>query len=335
MLLNLKDFPSGSSIHSRLWLREANESDYPSRATCNLSGLNRTFTFSGLTPSSNYFIRVVLFDGMRELGSFEVSTSTSSFPGDEMSNQITVERSRSPANNCSSLSNPSSVEDETNNLAPCINQNGSEAGDYQLVTINCPSEGMATISIVPDCDAVNGENKDQAAEEMSTDDGSGKECIRSAGSTEEASLPITPCKVENNNSKDGSGWSNRPKLCSNNRDLENVFGLGSPSKKQKGESEPINNNGQSPDRDFEFYVKLIRWLECEGHIEKNFRQKFLTWYTLRATPQEVQIVKVFVDTFMEDPASLAEQLMDTFSDCVSSKRSSSVVPSGFCTKLWH
>ncbi|RVW80664.1 VIN3-like protein 2 [Vitis vinifera] len=81
-------------------------------------------------------------------------------------------------------------------------------------------------------------------------------------------------------------------------------------------------------------VKVIRWLECEGHVEKNFRQKFLTWYSLRATPQEVRIVKVFVDTLIEDPASLAEQLIDTFSETISSKRSS-VVPAGFCMKLWH
>lgn len=92
-------------------------------------------------------------------------------------------------------------------------------------------------------------------------------------------------------------------------------------------------NGVS-DRDFEYYVKVIRWLECEGHIEQNFRQKFLTWYSLRATPQEVRIVKVFIDTFIEDPASLAGQLIDTFSESISSKKSS-VVPSGFCMKLWH
>ena len=92
-------------------------------------------------------------------------------------------------------------------------------------------------------------------------------------------------------------------------------------------------NGNS-DRDFEYYVKIIRWLECEGHIEKNFRQKFLTWYGLRATEQEVRVVKTFVDTFIKDPASLAEQIMDTFSECISSRRSS-VVPSGFCMKLWH
>lgn len=85
-----------------------------------------------------------------------------------------------------------------------------------------------------------------------------------------------------------------------------------------------------------YVVKIMKWLECEGHIEKSFRQKFLTWYNLRATPQHVRVVKVYVDTFLEDPAALAEQLVDTFSDCISGKRTSVVpVKAGFCLKLWH
>ncbi|VVA99537.1 unnamed protein product [Arabis nemorensis] len=38
--------------------------------------------------------------------------------------------------------------------------------------------------------------------------------------------------------------------------------------------------------ELEHCVKMIRHLEVSGYIEKNFRQKFLTWYTLRATAQE-------------------------------------------------
>ncbi|XP_031372854.1 VIN3-like protein 2 isoform X2 [Punica granatum] len=346
VILGSEDPPSGSSMLYSLWHRGADESDYSLRATCTLSTPNRKFTVSGLTPSSEYFFRAVVSDGKKELGSFEISSSTSSSSANELSNQIVVERSQSPATNCSSLSNPSSVEDETNNMAPCSNQNGIEAGDYQLVAScpgfgegqslpeACPLGARAIVPMIPDSEALNQENKDKTAEETSTDDGSGKECVPFAGSSEEASLPITPCKAENNNSKDESGRTCRTKPCGN-LDIENEIGFGSTMKKRRRESGPINNDGQSPDRDFEFYVKLIRWLECKGHIEKNFRQKFLTWYTLKATPQEVRIVKVFVDTFIEDPASLAEQLMDTFSDCISSKESSSVVPSGICMKLWH
>ncbi|EOA31601.1 hypothetical protein CARUB_v10014798mg [Capsella rubella] len=109
----------------------------------------------------------------------------------------------------------------------------------------------------------------------------------------------------------------------------------------------FNNGDHSANRGsesgLEHCVKVIRQLECSGHIDKNFRQKFLTWYSLRATSQEIRVVKIFIDTFIDDPMALAEQLTDTFEDRVSIKRSgnggsggaSAVVPSGFCMKLWH
>ncbi|EOA14611.1 hypothetical protein CARUB_v10027863mg [Capsella rubella] len=83
-------------------------------------------------------------------------------------------------------------------------------------------------------------------------------------------------------------------------------------------------------------VKTIRCLEQEGHIDKSFRERFLTWYSLRATNREVRVVKIFVETFMEDLSSLGEQLVDTFSESIlkiSSKPG--VVPAGICLKLWH
>lgn len=85
---------------------------------------------------------------------------------------------------------------------------------------------------------------------------------------------------------------------------------------------------------YEYCVKVVRWLECEGHIETNFRVKFLTWFSLRATPQERRIVTVYVDTLIDDPASLAGQLVDTFSETICSKKPP-LVPTGFCMKLWH
>lgn len=69
-----------------------------------------------------------------------------------------------------------------------------------------------------------------------------------------------------------------------------------------------------------FCVKAVRSLECEGHVESNFRVKFLTWLSLRATRYEKRVVSVFVDTFIDDPASLAGQLTDTFSEAIYGKR---------------
>lgn len=90
----------------------------------------------------------------------------------------------------------------------------------------------------------------------------------------------------------------------------------------------------SLENNYEYCVKVIRWLERDAHIQKDFRQKFLTWFSLRATSQERRIVRVFVDTMSDDPASLAGQLDDTFSERICSKRAP-VLRNEFCSKLWH
>ncbi|THU47143.1 hypothetical protein C4D60_Mb09t12440 [Musa balbisiana] len=151
-----------------------------------------------------------------------------------------------------------------------------------------------------------------------------------------STLPATPCRVEA-----GTEGSER---CSKGKPSVNKFedGLmkpgmepGSSSKKRCGGNlEGVNVKDGSLEGAYEYCVKVIRWLECERHIETNFRVKFLTWFSLRATPQERRIVNVYVDTLIDDPVSLAGQLVDTFSETVCSKRPPRV-PTGFCAKLWH
>lgn len=362
-----------NNVGYNIWHCKADEMNYPKEPSQTLYPPNTRFLVTGLIPATEYCFKVVSFDGVHELSTCEVRISTSS-GGDEAQNCSVMERSQSPATNCSSLSNPSSVEDETNNINPFSDQADNRADNYcreKIVSgklsndaIDCnepcgggtppdtislldEEHGMEVVGSLSKSDVVKLNSKhspdDQIIEDMSTDDGSnspvrtGLECVPFIGSSE-ASLPITPCKLEK--LKDGLGGRNgRSK--SSSKDLENGTGKGeepqdgSTSKKRSGErpDEDCMGNGIS-DRDFEYYVKMIRWLECEGHIEKNFRQKFLTWYSLRATQQEIKIVKIFFDTFMDDPASLAGQLVDTFSESISSKRVS-VVPNGFCMKLWH
>jgi hypothetical protein len=76
----------------------------------------------------------------------------------------------------------------------------------------------------------------------------------------------------------------------------------------------------SLDENFEYCVKVIRWLECQGHMKKEFRLKLLTWFSLRATEQERRVVNTFIQTLIDDPSSLAGQLVDSFSDIISNKR---------------
>ncbi|KAI4376632.1 hypothetical protein MLD38_014373 [Melastoma candidum] len=74
------------------------------------------------------------------------------------------------------------------------------------------------------------------------------------------------------------------------------------------------------DENFEYCVKIIPFLECKGHINQEFMLKFLTWFSLRSTEQERWVVNTFVQNMIDDPNSLSGQLIDIFSDAVSSKR---------------
>lgn len=80
--------------------------------------------------------------------------------------------------------------------------------------------------------------------------------------------------------------------------------------------EKVKKNSESYGLGLEQCVKIIRELECSGNVESSFRQKFLTWFSLRATAQEINTVKTFMHAFKDDSTALAEQLVDTFSDCI-------------------
>lgn len=373
VVLGSEDPSPSNVVGYTLWHRKAKDTDYPTEPTCTLLVPNTRFVITGLSPATEYFFKVLSTnDVRREIGMFEVQCCTR----DKDPNCSVVERSQSLTTNCSSLSNPSSVEDETNHNATCgdqiINREDnylSYRDDTDKIVSSIVSNGVITcigasggatsdavplldeehamqVVTLPSSDVHKCHNNHlpdyQIVDEISTDNRSetpvqtGLECVPFVGNSD-ASLPITPCKLEI--IKEVQGRHARSK--SSNKDLLNGTGKGDEaqdartSKKGSGErqDDECMANGHS-DGDFEYYVKVIRWLECEGHIEKNFRQKFLTWYSLRASPQELRVVKAFVDTLIQDPASLAEQLMDTFSECISCKRSS-LVPSGFCMRLWH
>lgn len=80
------------------------------------------------------------------------------------------------------------------------------------------------------------------------------------------------------------------------------------------------NGSSNLDGSFEYCVKTIRWLECEGYINKDFRMKLLTWFSLKSTVQERTIVNTFIHTLVDDPCSLAAQLVDSFSEILPNKK---------------
>lgn len=84
--------------------------------------------------------------------------------------------------------------------------------------------------------------------------------------------------------------------------------------------------------DYDFSVRAVKWLEQMGNINEDFRVKFLTWFSLKANRQERRVVSVFVDTLVDDPESLAGQLIHSFTDKICIDKNSA---SRICTKLWH
>ncbi|KAF5179894.1 Vin3-like protein [Thalictrum thalictroides] len=90
----------------------------------------------------------------------------------------------------------------------------------------------------------------------------------------------------------------------------------------------------SAESNYEYCVRVIRWLECEGYMEKEFRVKFLTWFSLKSSMRDKRVVSAFVDALIDDPPSLADQLVDTFGDEISNEKKHTP-RFAFCTKLWH
>ncbi|KAL7585647.1 protein VERNALIZATION INSENSITIVE 3 [Lactuca sativa] len=79
-------------------------------------------------------------------------------------------------------------------------------------------------------------------------------------------------------------------------------------------SDATKKAGPTKKNEYEYAVGVIKSLEDDGFLSKDFRVKFLTWFSLKATMQQRRVVNVFVDALIDDPPSLAEQLLDTFSD---------------------
>jgi len=107
-------------------------------------------------------------------------------------------------------------------------------------------------------------------------------------------------------------------------------------------SNPSRTNNCSPysgneeevaERRYEYCVKVIRWLECEGYMEKEFRVKLLTWFSLKATAQERRVVSAFIVVLIDEPDSLVAQLADAFMDGICNKKPA--VQRIYCTSLWH
>ena len=206
--------------------------------------------------------------------------------------------------------------------------NGDEAGKRQHLLLTNSSNGLCSNpsvledesnNVLTSCCKENGDNDNTEVESELEDERLVKRKVNEIEGRDD--VLITPCRRDTYTGKQEGNKSSKSRTSTVNRKPEtNVL------------------KGVGGDKDLGYIVRTIRCLEQEGHIDKNFRKRFLTWYSFRATQREAIVVKLFVETFTDDPSSLGQQLMHTFSECILSKRSSTtggVVPSGICLKLWH
>ncbi|XP_022997084.1 VIN3-like protein 2 [Cucurbita maxima] len=75
-----------------------------------------------------------------------------------------------------------------------------------------------------------------------------------------------------------------------------------------------NCKRRAEESDYDYSVRMVKWLEHEAHIDEDFRVKFLTWFSLKASVKDRRVVCAFVDALIDDPPSLAGQLSHTFMD---------------------
>jgi len=91
------------------------------------------------------------------------------------------------------------------------------------------------------------------------------------------------------------------------------------------ENQHMGGSLNGSERMFEQCVQAIRWLEREGHLKAEFRKSFFTWLSLCATEVERKVVHIVMENMLDDPVSLAAQLLDTFQEISAPKR----------LKVWH
>ncbi|KAF9613864.1 hypothetical protein IFM89_012412 [Coptis chinensis] len=374
-ILGANDESVEEIVGYNLWHRKANMINYSPDPTCTLFVPNSNFLLSDLSPATEYVVKVVPFNSIRKLGTSEVRFATSGAVGNIANTLVAERDESPTTNSSSlcCLSNPSSEGDESNNNSAYRERVGDlsgkgieempgdsisaldeerttwEVGSVHDLTIKTETHRNSltpttsqNITDIPKPKCVSPEG--QFVKELST--GNGSNCsgrndleivpyVRGS----DADLVIVPSKT--GITKDSPGSSVRPEHSDD--ELHNGSGkpgkvteVGSSTKKKSkarlGEDFHIDG---SIEKEYALCVKTIRQLECEGYLEKTFRLKFLTWYSMRATPEEKRVVKVFVDTFVDDPQCLAGQLIDTFSDDINSKRPPGVLRNGFCMRLFH
>ncbi|CAO2164011.1 unnamed protein product [Urochloa humidicola] len=269
----------------KVWHRSAKVLNYSSEPTCHILRPNTRSLVSGLSPSTEYFFKVLPFGSIQGSTEREVKCSTRSL--DHGSSQCSTQNSENV----------------------CLKEDSVQ---HQNKDLNLQNHQRAIQHDSPKGSTNSSENN------LSCDRYSKRAKIArldGASDNDESQLPPTSEVL--------------PFPSSNSSPSE------APSKPDLLIGTPDSTSKNYMEQQYEYCVKVIRWLEHEGHMDGDFRVKFLTWFSLKATAQDRRIVGAFVDALIDDPPSLVAQLMDAFMDVVCIKeKPPQPQRKGACCKLW-
>ncbi|KAL0373330.1 UNVERIFIED_CONTAM: VIN3-like protein 1 [Sesamum radiatum] len=340
----------------RLWYRKTKEEIYPKEPASDFPRDKRRICISNLQPCTEYSIRIVSYTDTDDFGHSEVKCFTKSV---EIIHKISNSVAGSPEKENSH--NEGSSRSKQHRSATDIElDSGFKVRDLgKILRLALAQEQGCLESFcgagIPKCfhdvpDVVKVEAQEQRLPSVSRQLDLNVASVPDLN--EEFTPPVESSRDEGNGctfgqavEADDDAFSHevlrkpgeapavdsKADACRKRRNSTNGEMQDSDSTLTNGSPFQVHTESGCLDENFEYCVKIIRWLECEGYIKKDFRLKLLTWFSLRSTEQERRVVNTFIQTLIDDPSSLAGQLVDSFSDIISSKRPRN----GFCNEFWH
>lgn len=325
----------------KLWYCKTREETYPKEPVCVFPRDRRRVWISNLQPCTEYSFRIISYSDTGDFGHSEAKCFTKSV---EIVHRNSNSTAASPEKDTSDNGGSSSADHQPMSATDIESDSGFKVRDLGrilravLIQERRCSESLCGVH-VDKCFDVRDVVKVETHKEKPP---SSRQLDLNVASVpdlnEEFTPPAESSRDEDNGCTLGQAVETDDAFSHDiHRKAGEVPGVACPStNRETQDSDSTLTNGSplqaqndlSLDENFEYCVKIIRWLECEGHIKKDFRLKLLTWFSLRSTEQERRVLNTFIQTLIDDPSSLAGQLVDSFSDI-----SSKAPQNGLCSEF--
>ncbi|KAG8391620.1 hypothetical protein BUALT_Bualt01G0206300 [Buddleja alternifolia] len=308
LLIELSTSLSDDIKGYKLWYCKTREEMYSKEPICVFPRDQRRIWISNLHPCTEYSFRIISYTDIGDFGHSEAKCFTKSV---EIIQKNSNSSSKSPEKEYSHNVGSSSAKQQHSITTDIESDSGFKVRDLGRILrlVSAQEHGCfesLSRSDAKKCNIVKLETREEKLPSVS------RQLDLNVASVPDLNEEFTP-PVESSRDE-GNGCTLQ--------DSDSTLTNGSPFQA---------HNELSLDENFEYCVKIIRWLECEGHINKDFRLKLLTWFSLRSTEQERRVVNTFIQALIDDPSSLAGQLVDSFSDIISCKKPQN----GLCSEFWH